>query len=138
MISTKELGGFLPHEGEMVWVDSVVSPGVCLIKADKKKHYFSEGVVRQSAYIEWIAQAYGFSMAYEQHLLDQSHKLCSAYLVSFNKAKFSHESILDQDEIIVEVSLIKKMDEISAINGKIYSSDKGILYCEATVKVFSE
>jgi predicted hotdog family 3-hydroxylacyl-ACP dehydratase len=138
LICTTELSEFLPHSGEMVWIDQVISPGVCLVKVDREKHYFSQGVVRQSAYIEWIAQSYGFSRAYEKHLDGgKSNSLSKAYLVSFNKAVFSEQSIKDQDEVIVEVSLVKELDDISVVSGKVFSRDKKVMFCEAFVKLYA-
>ena len=138
MISTTELEGFLPHTGKMVWIDQVISPGVCLVIADQKKHYFSGDFVRQSAYIEWIAQSYGFSGAYEQYLQGTKTSLSKSFLVSFNKAVFSEENIKDQEEVIIEVSLIKEMEQLSVVSGRIYSKEKNIIYCEASVKLYSE
>lgn len=138
MINTTELKGFLPHRDEMVWVDHVISPTECLVKADQKKHYFTGEYVRQSSFIEWIAQSYGFCRAYEKKISGDESGLSAAYMVSFNKVKFSEQSIKDQEEVFIEVSLSDKMGAISIVNGKVYSKDKDIIYCEASVKLYSE
>lgn len=138
MISTSELKGFLPHRGEMVWIDQVISSGVCLVIADQKKHYFTGDFVRPSSYIEWIAQSYGFSKAYDKYQTGNSDSLQSAYLASFNKVTFSEELIKDQEEVFIEVTLDTELGAISVINGKVYSKEKNIIYCEASVKLYSK
>jgi hypothetical protein len=122
----------------MIWIDQVVSSGTCFVRVDQRKHYFSGDSVRQSTFIEWIAQSYGFCRAYDMYLEGKDSHLNKAYLVSFNKVKFSQSSIQDKDEVFIEVSLFKEMGNVSIVVGKVYSKDKDIVYCDATVKIYSE
>ena len=138
VINTKDLAGFLPHAGEMVWIDEVMDVGRCRVFVDRKKHYYSKDRVRQSTYIEWIAQAYGFSSAYERKSSGSLSPMKAAYLVSFNKATFSAESISEGEEIYIEVSKDGEMGAISIVKGKVYSKEKNITYCEAYVRLYSE
>lgn len=137
-MNTKDLSDFLPHTGEMIWIDEVVAVGLCKVLADSRKHYFSRGHVRQSTFIEWIAQAYGFSSAYEKKQSGNITPMKAAYLVSFNKATFSPESISDGEEIYIEVTKDAEMGAISIVNGRVFSKAKNLTYCEASVRLYSE
>ncbi len=135
------LKDFLPHRHDMIWIDKVLTytskSATCLVKAQKNKLYFTNGEIRQSSYIEWIAQSFGYADANRLKDLGQKKSLHNAFLVGITNAHFSKEKIKDEMEILIDVKLLRVVGPISFIEGKVYSEMTKNIYCEATLKVFS-
>ena len=90
-MSTKELEYFLPHRGQMVWIDTLIKAegeksGRCLVKLDQKKPYFQDGKFNNLALVEFIAQSYGFVLAHSYKLRPEK-KLTQAFIVGHEKVK---------------------------------------------------
>lgn len=141
MMDVNKLTDFLPHRNEMIWIDKVISytnkSATCLINVRKNKLYFSKGEVRQSSYIEWIAQSFGYADANRLKDLGQKRLLDNAFLVGIMNVSFSENKIMDEVEIFVDVKLLRVVGPISFIEGKVYSRATQNTYCEATIKIFS-
>lgn len=141
MISVTELEGFLPHRAPMVWVDFVVpsmeDSGECIVILDEEKLYFSNGEVRQSAYIEMMAQSFGFINAYREKVAGNDQMLKDAFLVGFEKVSYGDYLPKNGDKLSIQISLNRQIGPVSYINGLITNEDKSITYCGATLKLFS-
>ena len=136
MIGTRELLDFLPHREDFVWIDHVIGPGLCQVLATKDKHYFSGEFVRQSTYIEWIAQSFGFGQAFELKLQGKKKSLDGALLVSVKCANFSKEYIRDQEEVFIEVVQTLDLGNVAVIDGKVYSKRKKYCVLRSNFKAY--
>lgn len=141
MKHTSELSDYLPHRDNMVWIDYVLEAdttgGSCLVKIDPAKHYYSDEGVRQSAFIEWMAQGYGFVNAHFAKEQGMNQTLEKAFLVGVDKMTFQGKMPTSGEEIIVSVKTIRNVGPISYVEGKIYSQGTQASYCEAVIKLFS-
>lgn len=140
MIHISEFKNILPHQGQMLWVDYIVSAredgGECLIKLDKSKHYFSENGLRQTAYIEWMAQGFGFVSAM-YHSQNNHQSIEKAFLVAIEKMSFSEIMPVEGDEVMVEVKHIRTVGPLSYVEGRVYLKEKDLTYCRGLLKLFS-
>lgn len=141
MTPVNTLSDYLPHRDQMVWIDYVLSAseegGECLVVCDKTKHYFSDSGVRQSAFIEWMAQGYGFVCAQYAVQISKQQTLEKAFLVGVDKMTFVDKAIRSGDQIIVSVKKQRMIGPISYVEGKVYSKKSGDVFAEAIIKLFS-
>ncbi|MEA9357191.1 hypothetical protein SHI21_13280 [Bacteriovorax sp. PP10] len=141
MTSTQDLAGFLPHQGHMVWIDYVVEAnetgGTCLVIVDKNKYYFGEEQVRQSSFIEWMAQGFGFSNALKVKQGLAQGSVTNAFLVGFNNVKFGDTLPQEAEELLITTNATRSIGPITYIEGKVQSKVSGVIYCEAQLKLFS-
>jgi predicted hotdog family 3-hydroxylacyl-ACP dehydratase len=141
MMDVKKLDDFLPHRNDMIWIDKVLTytneSATCLVNLEKNKLYFTNDEIRQSSYIEWIAQSFGYADANRLKDLGQKKSLKNAFLVGITNARFSDQKVRDENEIMIDVKLLRIVGPISFIEGKVYSNITKNVYCEATLKVFS-
>ncbi|OUR99684.1 hypothetical protein A9Q84_01275 [Halobacteriovorax marinus] len=141
MIAVKELEGFLPHRSPMVWIDYVIpsigDSGECVVVLDESKMYFTKGELRQSSYIELMAQSFGFINAHREQLAGRTEMLDQAFLVGFDKVFYEDAMPKVGDKLIVSVTLNRQVGPVSYINGVITNEDKSVKYCSATLKLFS-
>src|SRR5687768_16243919 len=63
-VPVAKLSGFLPHRPPMVWVEEVVevdeTGGLCGLSLEASAPYLTDGKIRRSSYIEWMAQSFAF------------------------------------------------------------------------------
>ncbi len=141
MIDVSELKDFLPHREPMVWVDQVLEAngdsGTCLVEIKEDSLYLSDSTVRQSSYIEWMAQSFGYINAYNSQKEDSKKKLEKAFLVGFEKVSFEETVPKVGDEIIIKIQLTRVIGPISYVQGIIYSKDESVKFCEAVIKLFA-
>lgn len=141
MTPVSELADFLPHRGAMVWIDYVTAAradgGECLVKIDPKKHYFSDAGLRQTAYIEWMAQGFGFvnALYYKQNQVQKSIE--KAFMVAVEKMSFAENMPVAGDEVMISVNHVRTVGPISYVEGKVYSVTSNVTYCDAVIKLFS-
>ncbi|MBY0415844.1 MAG: hypothetical protein K2Q18_16855 [Bdellovibrionales bacterium] len=141
MTPVSELQGFLPHSDNMVWIDYVLETsetgGSCLVVVDKNKHYANAVEVRQSSFVEWMAQGFGFVNAKVAKDSGNSQSVSKAFLVGFNNITFSDFQPIDKEELLITTHVKRVIGPISYIEGKIISRNTGTLYCEGQLKLFS-
>lgn len=141
MTSTQDLLGFLPHQGDMIWIDYVVEShetgGTCLVIVDKSKYYFGEEKLRQSSFIEWMAQGFGFSNALKVKQGKAEGSVTNAFLVGFNSVIFGQTLPQESEELLITTNATRSIGPITYIEGKVQSKESGVVYCEAQLKLFS-
>ena len=141
MTSTQNLLGFLPHQGDMIWIDYVIEShdtgGTCLVIVNKYKHYFGEEELRQSSFIEWMAQGFGFlnALKVKQGKAAQG-AVTNAFLVGFNNVTFGQILPQESEELLIITNATRSIGPITYIEGKVQSKESGIVYCEALLKLF--
>jgi predicted hotdog family 3-hydroxylacyl-ACP dehydratase len=141
MTPVKDLLGFLPHSDQMVWIDYVLEAhaegGVSMVIVDEAKHYYSDVGVRQSSFIEWMAQGFGFVNAQFVKEGNLESTIKNAFLVGFNNVIFSETLPHAGEALIITTTHKRTIGPISYIDGKVESKDSGKIYCEAQLKLFS-
>lgn len=129
----------------MVWVDSVVSYGAtegeCIVKVKGDAHYMSEGGMRASACVEFIAQAYGFmSIVYRVKIKPDSEPLKKAFLASIGGCTFASSDVISKvkpgDELRVKITSARDRGAITAFKGAVLHGDVSL--CECDMKVFCQ
>lgn len=129
----------------MVWVDFVVSygptEGECIVNVKSDAHYMSDGQMRASAFVEFIAQAYGFmSIVYRVKEKPDSKPLKKAFLASIGNAVFASTEEIAKikagDELRVKISSARERGAITAFKGVVVHG--GVSLCECDMKVFCE
>jgi len=132
----------IPHRNEMLWIDEVLSSeaegGRCQSTITSKKHYISNGQVRISAYIELQSQAFCLSMG-TYFLNNKINKIIkNPMLVGVDELLVNENAIVIGDEVIIEVKLNRKIDNIYFVQGKIKNNRSGIVYCEAGIRLYAQ
>jgi hypothetical protein len=130
----------------MVWIDEVLSygptGGECLVCIRDDAHYMTDGKIRPSSLIEFIAQARGFISVCE--LLDsqtsEQRGLKEAFLVSITDGAFEDlekfPEIKIDKKLFVRVGPSRSLGAISLFSGSVWTSQE---HCvgSAQIKVFS-
>jgi predicted hotdog family 3-hydroxylacyl-ACP dehydratase len=146
IIPVREIEKYLPHRPPMVWVDEVVSfsekKGECRVRLQADGHYMDGELLRPTACLEIIAQAYGFiSVCHHIYILDPNSKpLSKAFLASMKNAELPSLEILSQvhpgDQLSITISGVRQMGPIVMFTGRITRGE--LMLCEASMKVFKE
>lgn len=141
MTPVHQLYEFLPHRDEMVWIDFVIAAdaeaGSCLVVVDAKKHYAATDGVRPSAFVEWMAQSFGYASAHYARSSGSSSKVEKAFLVGLERVTFSPSVPQAGDEVVVEIKLVRKIGPVSYVEGKVSDRKSKSVYSEAMLKLFS-
>lgn len=129
----------------MVWVDYVVSYGAtegeCIVNIKADAHYMSEGGMRASACVEFIAQGYGFmSIVYRVKMKPDSAPLKKAFLASIGNCTFASQEVMAKvkagDELRVKITSARERGAITAFKGAVLLGEVSL--CECDMKVFCE
>lgn len=147
-VAASQLGQYLPHRAPALWIDEVVSvapnEGVCRVHLKAAAHYAdARGRIRDSSFVEWIAQAYGFVAA--------CHILCGiapeeklpekTFLVQVRDLELSEDPaaslIFDGDWICVHVKRTHRLGPLALIEGEVRSS-KDVLLAGAKLKLYAK
>lgn len=143
MYKVSELQGYLPHHGPMEWIDRVLhfsaGSGTCAIDIDPSSLYCVEGRFKQSSFLELIAQSFGFVIASNiKKRTGQVIPIKSAYFVGMTKVVFGESLPLLGEEVLIDVLEERRVGLISFVRGRVYSPLTKEIFCEATLKLYSE
>jgi predicted hotdog family 3-hydroxylacyl-ACP dehydratase len=147
-VATSGLGEYLPHRPPAVWVDEVrsVAPneGVCRVYLRTSAHYAdARGRIRESSYVEWIAQAYGFVAACQvlSGIAPEEKRPEKTFLVQIRDLKLSEEPaatlISEGDWIDVHVKRTHRLGPLALIEGEVRSS-KEVVLARVKLKLYAE
>jgi len=145
LMSVKELEAYMPHRAPMVWIDEVLSAsesgGTCTICLKEDGLYFSEGRLRVSSLIEFMAQGFGYILtAHTKLKLEKEGKAfetkTEAFLVSIRgfEALQSLEAIKAGDTLEIKVSNVRSFSQLLAFKAEIFFGD--LLLSHAQLKVY--
>lgn len=143
-INTSELQDSLPHRAPMVWIDEVGETtdtgGECFVTLKPDGLYFSEGQLRSTSCIEFLAQGFGYQAS--AHIIRSGQPPASqkqrAFLVAVTQANLHDVSTVKAgDRLLITVGNVKHVGPITLFAGKVTTST-GLLLCDANLKVFSE
>jgi predicted hotdog family 3-hydroxylacyl-ACP dehydratase len=141
--STQELLEFLPHRAPMVWIDEVgeISEfrSECFVTLKANGLYFSNGVLRRTSLIEFIAQGFGYQAAASALRSGaQPPRAAKAFLASVSKCVLSStESLKPGDRLRIVLENAKSIGPITLFSGQVIGQN-GQEYCSASLKVFSQ
>jgi predicted hotdog family 3-hydroxylacyl-ACP dehydratase len=142
-VSTTALAEYLPHRSPMRWVDEVVSvdatSGVCAVRFDSKAHYCDEnGELRATAFVEWMAQSYGYVKATQVALglvnIAQVPKV--TFLAQIRNAKLPTK-IGQHTSFQVKVMCTRILGPLSLVSGTV-SDANGTVLASAELKLYAE
>lgn len=142
MYKVSELKGYLPHYGNMEWIDEVHEfddvRGVCLVYINATRLYCSNNMLRQSSCIEFIAQSFGFVTAANiKKKTGLVTPVDSAFLVGITKAKFCSTLVKANEIVLIETIKEREIGQIAFVKG-IVRTKSGEIICEATLKLYSD
>lgn len=146
-VSTSQLTDWLPHRGTAVWVDEVISitdnGGEGLVRLNNSANYSDgRGNIRDSSFIEWMAQSYGFICACQglAGLVSAKEKPTKAFLVQVTDFDLSDDpsssQIIEGDWMTVRIQRTHQVGPIALVEGQVLSS-KNIVIARAKLKLFA-
>ncbi len=135
----------MPHRSTAIWIDSVIAygedGGECRVRLDTRANYASAGQVRATSYVEWVAQAYGYSIAAWTHSRGGAPEVRRAFLVSISNLTLSDGAarfaILEAEELVIRARRTHQLGPISVVSGEV-STLIGRKLAEMRLKVFAE
>ncbi|MES2856224.1 MAG: hypothetical protein V4692_10195 [Bdellovibrionota bacterium] len=141
-IPCSELYDWLPHRPPMVWVDEVISAdgvsGECAVNVKSDALYMSDGFLRPSSAVEFLAQAFGYAnAAFAVSSGTTAAAPKKAFLVSVTKCEMSTELVRPGMRLAVKIFNIKPVGPILLFDGEVVDSNSHVV-CRASLKVYSE
>jgi hypothetical protein len=132
----------LPHKGGAVWIDHVSEfkkgQGVGTVTLKAHGRYFSDGKIRESSCIEWIAQTYGFSVLANDILgIEPAYRGRVTFIAEVKNAQFDFADSTHNvgDSIRIETTCTHDFGPLKVVQGKVFNSKKLLaqvglkLYC---------
>ncbi|MCC6137346.1 MAG: hypothetical protein IT287_01845 [Bdellovibrionaceae bacterium] len=141
-IPTTDLYSYLPHKPPMVWVDTVLSfdssGGNTDVTLKEGGHYFTDGVLRPSSFIEFIAQSYAFTNLAFRRNSGETHAVhTKTYLAAIKDFHFEKKMNLQPGEkIFIKVKKARVFGPITIVKGECHHNEILVATCE--LKVFNE
>lgn len=145
-ISTSELVSWIPHRPPMVWIDEVLSygpeGGECVLILKDDGHYMTNGKLRASSLVEFIAQTHAFVEVCNIVKADaQAAPLTEAFLVSITDAIFEdldqYPEILSDKKLFIQTGPARKLGAITVFSGSVRTSANNQI-CTANIKVYTK
>jgi hypothetical protein len=150
-VPTSQLQDWLPHRGPAVWVDEVLSVtaegGDCRILLKNSANYADgNGGIRESSFIEWMAQGFGYVCACQAMagIVSAQEKPKKAFLVQVSDFESNTDPESNRivgggwegDWMIARVRRTHQVGPIALVEGEIISS-KNVTVARAKLKVFA-
>jgi predicted hotdog family 3-hydroxylacyl-ACP dehydratase len=136
------LSHLIPHRGPMLWIDQVLEvnerEGRCLTHPLSSKHDQSPDELRQTCYIEWIAQSYAFIKSAQLltgHITGRQN-LTRFFLAAVKNAE-TKPLRAASGPFTIWVGDVREMGPITMITGKVYDTQQTLM-AQASLKVFSD
>lgn len=145
-LSVKELNRYLPHRPPMIWIDKVIDvgtdykklSGTCQVQINPTALYCFEGGINGSAAVEFTAQAFGYLKAAYQVTHQFVDTPSNTYLTGVRscKADFSKLSPDGNQELQIEVSVVREIQPLTIVRGTILNAQTGEVYAQAEIQVY--
>lgn len=139
-ISTRDLPQ-IPHRNPMLWVDQVLSygplGGECTVHLKKDALYMSDGRIRPSSFIEFVAQAQAFIGLCSRK---NSHADAKVFLIGISDGVFADpdsyaQSIWENPILHVKLGPARQMGPIAIFTGTV-STPAGQILFKGKLKAF--
>ena len=135
-VSVDRLADFLPHRPPMVWVEEVIevdhTGGSCGLTVRPGAAYLTDGKIRRSAYIEWMAQAFAFVEAYR----NPDSRLETAFLVGIRDFEVQDAGSRPGAKLRIRVETVKALEGMVLFRGRVCGVDGRVL-ASATLKIYA-
>lgn len=129
-VAVDMIQSFLPHRGPAVWVDQVldtsINAGKCSVRLKKNARYFSPEGVRESSYIEWVAQSIGYTLALNNVLdLQKISRVAEMFIAEVKETEFfpPQRPLQEGDELIVNVRCTHDFGALRVIAGEVHHGE---------------
>ena len=149
-LKVKEIEQCLPHRPPLRWVDEVVcvkllpnggADAHCRLKLDKQAHYFnSKGRFRPTAFIEMMAQAYGFGRACLYLEKGENIRRPATYIVSIQGGKTSMDHLLFEGHEVLDIfaRAERVLGEFTSVGGEVRLQNQNKVLASTKVRIFFE
>jgi hypothetical protein len=141
-VSIEHLKIFLPHRPPAIWVDRLLETrkhfGEVKVIINENANYFSKGRIRETACVEWVAQAYGYTAAMND-ILDINLEIpaTKTYIVEAKTCDFFFDDIILKtgDEVRVQTLCTHDFGVLKVVQGKVFWKENELatmslkLYC---------
>lgn len=141
-VSVRHLMPFLPHRGSAIWVDEILETrtgwGRGRVKLNPTANYFSPEGLRQTAFIEWIAQCYGYvTILNDLTGIQFAAQAPKTFIAEIKQAQFfhSHVDFSHLKEMSIEVHCTHDFGLLKVIQGKIFDAED-VLLAQVDMKVY--
>ncbi len=140
-VSVYDLIDYFPHRGPAIWVDDLLEARPdfvrCRVKLDPSRRFFSEGQIRESSPVEWIAQGFGYGFFVGELLYGTYHDVQKVFLAGVKNFEILDRSYLQKQSGESEVAIRRLHDfgQLKVIEGSI--STDGRVWAQAQLRVFS-
>lgn len=145
-IPVSRLFPFLPHRPPMVWIDEVLwvskgeLSGECCVYLESSGHYFGPNqTLRQSSFLEWMAQSYGYVCAARMIIDNIGVTRTNTFMAAVKNLEFLEDSskIKALSKLKIYVELIRELGPMSLVSAKVTSDCGKITYAKAQLKLFA-
>jgi len=146
-IVVSELKEQLPHREPMIWVHRInrldAEGGECEVFLGSDAHFMNGNVIRPSAAVEWVAQAYGYLCAYSNRLNPKGQPgqaPSKAYLLSLHKFEFSkqfNELARRAGSLLIQVKRLRDLGAVQSVFGEV-KTPSGKTIAAGEVRVYSD
>lgn len=143
-ILTSSLLAWIPHRHPMIWIDEIISfgpkGGDCLVHLNSDGAYMTNGKLRPSCLIEFIAQAQAFvGICNARKLESSAAPFREAFLVAVTDANFEHwhefQEGKDGSTLTVKVCGSRTLGPIHLFSGSVWTASNRCLG-SANIKAF--
>lgn len=144
-ISTTDLLNWIPHRSPMLWVDEVLSfsseGGECLVRLKPDAHYMTDGKLRATSLVEFMAQAYGFILICNVRSQDpDAVAFRDTFLVAVTDAHFEDlklfPEIYSEPILYVRIGRPRSLGSIYVFSGSVWTAQNRCIG-KAQIKVFA-
>jgi predicted hotdog family 3-hydroxylacyl-ACP dehydratase len=146
-VKVETLKEFLPHRPPAIWIDEVTSfganDGECKVVLRPDRPYVTDGFVRNSSFVEWIAQSYGYISACRMLAgLPNSQinqQVQSAYLVGIREFKILGQPlrVLGGETLRILVKKTHEIGPLILVEGSVIDGSAR-LHCKGQLKLFAQ
>ena len=140
-VTPSQLFTIVPHRPPMVWIDHVTEygehRGTAILSVKSDGLYMTDGLLRDSASIELIAQAYAFcNAAYLKFSKSSENLIARAFLAAIKDFKSEGRQITAGTELRIEVTKLRNFGPIALIRGEVFAGQE--LVAGGELKVFAQ
>ena len=142
-IPIRAFESFLPHRAPAIWIDEVLrvdaTSGSCGVRYSKKAPYAQENSILESAYLEWMAQSFGYICAaqYRLELIKNEGEVQDAFLAAVrNYQVLEIPKQINEGEVFeVAMKATHRVGPVTMVEGTIIKDGK--ILATANLKLFA-
>ena len=142
-VPVSEFQSFLPHRGPAVWVDEIrhvdAESGVCGVRYSSRATYAKGCSLLEAAYIEWMAQSFGYLCAaqFRLGLAKDEGEMKETFMAAVKNFEI-HEvprEIQDGELFEIKMKATHRVGPVTLVEGLVERSGK--ILAKAQLKLFA-